>query len=92
MTPFSIVEDLDVLEKAARDGLVIEPVFVVGQFGLEQMEEGLSHRIVPTVAFTAHALHKAVLADPLGERGAGKLDAAIGVYDQSRRRLPLSDT
>jgi len=65
---------------------------VVGQLGLEQREEGLSHGIIPTVAFTAHALHKAVFTDPPGKCDAGILDAAIEVDNQSPRRLPLIDS
>jgi len=79
MTPFSIVINLDVVEQAAIRGPVVEPVFVVDQLGLEQMEEGLSHGVIPAVALTAHALHKAVFADPVSESGAGVLNAAIGV-------------
>ena len=90
MTPFSIVKNLDVVEQAAIRGPVVEPVFVVGQLGLEQMEEGLSHGVIPTVALAAHALHKAVFTDPVGERGAGVLNAAIGVDDQAPRRTTLS--
>ena len=49
MTPFVVVEDLDVLEEAAVRGLVVEPATMVGQLGLEQMEERLSYSVVPTV-------------------------------------------
>ena len=87
MTPFSIVKNLDVVEQAAIRGPVVEPVFVVGQLGLEQMEEGLSHGVIPAVALTAHALHKAVFADPVSESGAGVLNAAIGVDRSEERRV-----
>ena len=50
MAPFSVVEDLDVFEQADVGGLVVEPAFVVGQLGLEQMEEGLGHGVVPAVS------------------------------------------
>ena len=79
MSPFSVVEDFDVFEKAAMRGSVVEPALVIGQLGLEQMEEGLGHSVVPAVSFAAHALYEAVLGDPLSETGASVLHAALGI-------------
>ena len=86
MAPFSVVEDLDIFEQADIGGLIVEPAFVVGQLGLEQMEEGLGHGVVPAVSLAAHALHETVVVNPLGESCTGVLDAAIGMDDQSSRR------
>ena len=76
MAPFSVVEDLDVFEQADVGGLVVEPAFVAGQLGLERMEAGLGHGVVPAVSLAAHALHETVVGNPLGESGTGVLDAA----------------
>ena len=73
MTPFSVVEDFDVFEKAVMRGLVVEPAFVIGQLGLEQMEERFSNGIIPAVSLAAHALHETVASNPLGETGTGVL-------------------
>ena len=90
MSPFSVVEDFDVFEKAALCGPVVEPALVIGQLGLEQMEEGLGHSVVPAVSFTAHALHEAVLGDPLSEAGAGILHAAIGQVNEDHQIQPAA--
>ena len=63
MTPFAVVEDLDVLKEAAVPGLVIEPATMVGQLGLEQMEERLSYSLVPTVTRAAYTLYEITLGD-----------------------------
>ena len=65
MTPFAVVEDLDVLKETALRSLVVEPATMVNQLGLEQMKKRLGHRVVPTVALAAHALHEAVPGKPL---------------------------
>ena len=83
MTPFAVVEDLDVLEEAAVRGLVVEPATMVGQLGLEQMEERLSYSVVPTVTLAAHTLYETMLGDPLDEATAGVLDPTIRVDDQA---------
>jgi predicted nucleic acid-binding protein len=62
VTPFADVEDLDVLEEAAVRGLVVEPATMVGQLGLEQMEERLSYSVVPTVTLAAHTLYHEISA------------------------------
>ena len=55
-----VVEDLDVLEKAAVRGLVVEPATMVGQPAL--VEERLSYSVVPTVSLAAHTLYHEISA------------------------------
>ena len=59
MAPFTIEEDLDVLEQVTMGDGVVRPLAVVGQLGLEQMKERLGHGIVPAVALATHALYEA---------------------------------
>jgi len=88
MTPFAVVEDLDVFKETALRSLVVEPAIMVNQLGLEQNEKRLGHGVAPTVALAAHALHEAVPGKPLCEISTGVLDAAIGVDDKPSGRLP----
>lgn len=87
-----IIKHFYVIEKTLFgffSGLVI---FVIDPFRFQTSEETFHHCVIPTVAFTAHALHKAVFTDPPGKCDAGILDAAIEVDNQSPRRLPLIDS
>ena len=87
MTPFAVVEDLDVFEEVSMRGLVVEPATVMSQLGLEQMKERFGYGVIPAVALAAHALHETVSGQPLGELSAGVLDASIGVDDEPWRWL-----
>ena len=56
---------------------------MVGQLGVEQMEERLSYSVVPTVTLAAHTLYETTLGDPLDEATAGVLDPTIRVDEQA---------
>ena len=58
--PLPVVKDFDVFEDAAFGFLVRLISLLVDEFDLHRFEEGLHRRVVPTVAFTRHALPEAV--------------------------------
>jgi hypothetical protein len=53
--PAPIVEDLDVLEYGAAHLVDVVPRAAVNQLELERGKERLGDRVVPAVAFAAHA-------------------------------------
>ena len=78
MTPFSVEEDFEVFEETVMRGSMVAPSFVVDELGLEQVEEGFGHGVIPAVPLRLILCTKPCWAtNPLGETGTGVLDAAI---------------
>jgi len=57
-----------------------------GLLGLERGEKALGHRVVPAVAFPAHACHQAKRCQRSAEILAGVLASAVGVKQRARFR------
>ena len=55
------------------------------------MEEALCHRVIPTVALAAHTRLHPVLGQEVPIAVGAILTAALGMHDQSRGGLPLTD-
>ncbi len=90
MTPFAVVEALDVIEHIGL-GLIPCPVcFARGSLCLERGEEALHRRIVPDVARAAHAAGDAVVGDEALELFAGVLATAIGMMQQRIGLCPVA--
>src|SRR5690242_16979273 len=89
MSPLPIVEQLDVFEDFAAGLGSGTPAALINQFELEGGEKTLRHRIIPAVAFTAHATQHAVRRQQLLILVAGVLAAAIRVMQQALRRLAV---
>ena len=90
MTPFGVVEALDVVEHIGL-GLVPCPVcFARGSLRLQRREEALHRCIVPDVARAAHAAGHAVVGDEALELFTGVLAAAIGMMQQRIGLCPVA--
>ena len=58
---------------------------------LEVAEKGLGHSVVPTAAFSTHALHELLFCDDLPEIIAGLLHSLVTVNHQPGGRLACAD-
>src|SRR5580704_12350462 len=89
MSPLAVVEQFDVLEHLAAGLSSGTPLALIDQFHFERGEKAFCHRVVPAVAFTAHAALDAVYRQQLLIVVAGVLAAAIRVMQQTQRRLTV---
>src|SRR5260370_788482 len=87
MSPLAVVEQFDVLEQLAAGLSSGTPLALIDQFDFECGEKTFRHRVVPAVAFTAHAALNAVYRQQLLIIVAGVLTAAIRVVQQTLRRV-----
>ena len=55
MFPFSVVEDLNVLEYGLQGVLGALKTFAMDQFRLDDAEKGLGHSVIPAISFATHA-------------------------------------
>ena len=62
-----------------------------GESSLEVAEKGLGHSVVPTVAFSTHALHELLFCDDLPEIITGLLHPLVTVNHQPGGRLACAD-
>ena len=62
-----------------------------GESSLEVAEKGLGHSVVPTVAFSTHALHELLFCDDLPEIIAGILHSLVTVNHQPAGRPACAD-
>ena len=83
MSPLTIVEQFKVFEDFAACLGSGTPVALINQFELEGGEKTLRHRIIPAVAFTAHAAQHAVRRQQLLILVTGILAAAVGLMQQA---------
>ena len=60
MSPLAVVEQFDVFEQLVAGLSSGTPPALTDQFNFERGEETFRHRVVPAVAFTAHAALDAV--------------------------------
>src|ERR1700731_3681170 len=89
MSPLAVVEQFDVLEQLAACLSSGTPPALIDQFDFERGEKAFGHRVVPAVAFTAHAALDAVYRQQLLIVAAGVLAATIRVMQQTLRRLTV---
>ena len=73
MAPLAIVEQLDVFEDFTSCLGSGTPVALIAQFQFERGKKTFRHRVVPAVAFTAHAALYAMYRQQLLIRVAGVL-------------------
>jgi hypothetical protein len=89
MTTPTIIEDFHVIEDRILRLLTTLERFQIPTFGLSGMEKTLRHRVVPTVAFAAHARLNALMMEKPSVAIRHLLTASIGVQDQPGLRLTL---
>ena len=70
--------------------IVALPSAMVNQFGFEDMEKGLSYRVIPIISLANHTLYKRAFLEPLGEPSASILNASIRMNKEPFGRLPSS--
>ena len=89
MSPLPVVEQFDVFEQLVAGLSSGTPPAGIDQFDFEGGEKAFRHRVVPAIAFTAHAALDAVYRQQLLILVAGVLAAAIRVMQQTLRRLTV---
>jgi hypothetical protein len=90
--PLAVVEDFDVIEQGgvsllARGKLISLPV---DQFQFERAPEGFHDGVVVAVGFAAHGSNRLGQLQRRAILQAGVLNAAIGMKDQARGRLTVT--
>jgi len=88
MTALSVIEDLYILEEIPIGLVIVFPPAVINQFGFEDMEKRLRHRVIPTISFSTHTLYKPAFLEHLGKPRASILDALIRVDQEPLGWLP----
>ena len=58
-------------------------------FHLQIQEEALHHRVIPTIAFAAHAAHEAMFCQQRLMRATRVLRAPVGMHDKTRMSAPI---
>src|SRR5690606_3772835 len=86
MTPFRVVEHLDVVEDIGSGLLPGGVDTTANPFALEQLEKAFGHGIVMTIAPAAHAGFKPVSLQEVAPIMAAKLTALIAMDDDLRLR------
>src|SRR6516165_9095081 len=89
MSPLAVVEQFDIFEQLVAGLSSGTPPALTDQFNFERGKKTFRHRVVPAVAFTAHATLDAVNRQQLLILVAGVLAAAIRVMQQTLRRLAV---
>src|SRR5919108_2409127 len=89
MPPPAIVEQFDVFEDFASCLGSSLPMALIAQFEFECGEKTLGHRVIPAIAFTAHAAQQTMRSQQLLILVAGVLAAAVRVMHQALRRPEL---
>ncbi len=90
MTTHTIARNFYVLEDRATRLFSRLKTLVINQLRLDGTIEALHHRVVPAVAFAAHAARHAVIFQQLLVVTASVLAAAIAVVQQAGRRALVS--
>src|SRR5215469_18824860 len=89
MSPLAAVEQFDIFEHLVAGVSSSTPPALIDQFDFERGEKTFRHRVVPAIAFTAHAALYAVYRQQLLICVAGVLAAAIRVMQQTLRRMAV---
>src|SRR5438552_19175457 len=87
MSALPIVEQLDIFEDFATGLGSAPPVAPISQFELARGEKTLRHRVIPAIAFTAHAAQQAMRRQQLLILITEILAAAVRVMQQPLRRF-----
>ena len=91
MLSFSIVEDLNVPKNGTLGGIKIHKRYSSHQFFFESCKEAFSHRIVPTISSTAHALYRPYIGQLFLESLTQVLTALVGMKNDPNRRSAISN-
>lgn len=86
MLTLPIVEHLDVFEDVLLGFIPGDILSLVYQLTLERPEETFDARVVPAVAFTAHARDKTILRESALVAHRGILTTTVRMVDEPRRR------
>ena len=81
-----VVKPLDVVEGRESGGIARRETLSREQFAFEGGEEGLRHRVVETIAPTAHRCDQAGVSQPSAEGKARVLAPLIGVMNHLAQR------
>ena len=65
MSPLAVVEEFDIFEELGAGLSSGTPATLIDQFDFESGEKTFCHRVVPAIAFTAHAALDAVCRQQL---------------------------
>ena len=84
VTPFSVVEDFDIVKQAAGRFRPTAVPVMVDPLGFQQVEEAFRDRIVITIAPAAHAAHHFLFSENFLVITRRILTALIRVVHQSR--------
>jgi len=82
---------IDVNKQVLPERICILRGCAFGESSLEMAEKGLGHSVVPTVAFSTHALHELLFCDDLPEIIAGLLHSLVTVNHQPGGRPVCAD-
>src|SRR5690349_8042909 len=89
MPPLAVVKQFDIFEHLVAGLSSSTPPAPIHEFDFERGEKTFRHRVVPAIAFTAHAALDAVYRQQLLILVAGVLAAAIRVMQQTLRRMAV---
>src|SRR5262252_9852057 len=89
MSPPAVVEQFDIFEHLVAGLSSSTPPAPIDQFDFERGEKTFRHRVVPAIAFTAHAALYAVYRQQLLMCVAGVLAAAIRMKQQALQRMAV---
>lgn len=91
MQPLAIIESFNKRENLSS-GLAVSLIrLVMNQFILQRTEEAFGHGVVIAVPFPAHAWRKAEVPQALLIQPRTVLRPLIGMMNESRLNLPLTD-
>ena len=82
---------IDVNKQVLPERICILIGCAFSESSLEVAEKGLGHSVVPTVAFSTHALHELLFCDDLPEIIAGLLHSLVTVNHQPGGRPACAD-
>jgi hypothetical protein len=87
MQSLGVVEVDDVVGNVALCLAVVSVLALPNALHLQVQKETLAHSVVPTIAFSAHALPQAIGVQQFSVCLAGVLAAPVGVHEQTRLGL-----
>lgn len=90
MPTFLIVSAVDVAGQLPLQFAVRRPGTPMDQPPLERSEETLHHRVVPAIAWPAHAHHRLLRGQRLPVVGRSVDTPTVGVVQQAQTRLPAA--
>ena len=91
MSPATIIKQLDVFKDSLPGLRPAGIVFVMNSFGFQTVKKTFRHRIIPAVAFPAHAANHAVFLQHTLILVGSILGALIGMHQKAPTGLPASD-